>query len=199
MMNVLDIGTGTGLLSLMYAQKNNTAIIDAVEIEQGTAEQAEENFRNSPWKDRLQLINADIQDLAAAKKYDLVICNPPFFENDLLSIEENKNIAMHDTGLSLAQLIVVIKSHMNADGSFAVLLPYHRVKYFENLAEENELYPVRKILVRQTPAHNFFRGILFFNKKKAGTCVVNELTIKNDKQDYTDECKDLLKDYYLYL
>lgn len=140
LINCLDIGTGTGLLNLMLAQKNPDLILDAVEIEANAYEQAKENISTSPWLHRLEIFHSDIKNYVSAKKYDLIISNPPFFENELSSKEENKNIAKHDKGLTLKDLIGAIKIHLATAGYFATLLPYHRVKYFENLAAENNFF-----------------------------------------------------------
>ena len=196
--NCLDIGTGTGLLSLMLAQKISSTIVDAVEIEVNTYEQARENFSNSIFNDRLKIFHNDAKNFVPEKKYDLIICNPPFYENELLSNEKNKNIAKHDEGLRLKDLIDIIKTHHAETGSFSVLLPYHRVKYFEDLAEENKFFLKEKLLIRQTPTHNVFRGILLFGSERLSSST-NELIIKNEEGNYTGEFKELLKDYYLQL
>ncbi len=194
--SVLDIGTGTGLLSLMYAQKNPLAIIDAVEINTDAALQAKENFDASPWKDRLHIIKVDIKDLDDNKKYDLIISNPPFFEDDLRSVDKAKNDAKHDAALSLGELLKVIDAKLNTAGNFAILLPYHRVAYFEKEAAKFNFHPGPKILVQQTPAHDPFRGILFFSREKR-ELRSGEMAIKNEEGVYTDAFTDLLKDYYL--
>lgn len=194
---ILDIGTGTGLLSLILAQKT-TAAIDAVEIDNNAFEQAKENFNISPWSERLQSFYADIKIWKEQIKYDLIICNPPFFENDLKPDEINKNIAKHDEGLKLKDLIISVQKHLNPQGLFAVLLPYHRVFYFENIMAENNFYLLEKLLIRQTPAHQYFRGILFFSRKKTNPAT-NELIIKNELGNCTKEFIELLKDYYLAL
>ena len=196
--NVLDIGTGTGLLSLMYAQKNPQATIDAVEIEQNAYLQASENFSESQWNNRLKIFHADFKNFVPEKKYDLIISNPPFYENELLSGEKNKNIAKHDEELTFRDLIRIIQEHLSPTGTFAVLLPFHRIKYFEELASENNFCARQKILIRQTPLHNFFRGILIFDHTNTATRT-NELTIKNNEGNYTPEFAELLKDYYLKL
>jgi tRNA1Val (adenine37-N6)-methyltransferase len=196
--NCLDIGTGTGLLPLMIAQKNQDIIIDAVELEEGAYQQAKQNFINSKWNSRLNIIHTDAKKFAATKKYHLIITNPPFYENELLSAERNKNLAKHDEGLRLKDLIRVIKDHLDDSGYFAILLPWHRIKYFEELAAENNFFPMEKLLVRQTPAHDFFRGILFYTRMQ-DEVKVNELTIKNTQGNYTPAFAGLLKDYYLNL
>ena len=194
----LDIGTGTGLLSLMYAQRNIHAAIDAVEIEENAYNQAKENFTQSRWSDRLTLFHNDIRSFVPRKKYDLVIANPPFYENELLSNEKNKNIAKHDEGLTLKDLMDSIKRHIAPHGTFAVLLPWHRIKYVEDLAARNHFFAHGKIFARQTPTHNFFRGILLFSHTRYDA-TTTEIIIKNKDGNYTDEFSELLKAYYLKL
>ena len=192
----LDIGTGTGLLSLMYAQQNLTATIDAVEIEENAFEQAKENFQHSRWSDRLQVFKADIKEFKPGKKYDLIISNPPFYENDLLSTQKNKNIAKHDAGLNFSDLIKAVRNNLKDDGNFAVLLPYQRIEYFEKLAGEHNFFVKEKLLIKQSSKHNFFRGILVFSNLHS-SYTIKELIIKTDNDEYTVEFKELLKNYYL--
>jgi tRNA1Val (adenine37-N6)-methyltransferase len=193
----LDIGTGTGLLSLMFAQKNPYTKVDALEIEANAHAQANENISHSGWNDRISAFNLDARNFVSEKKYDLIISNPPFYENELSSAEKNKNIAKHDEGLTLKDLITIIKNNLSVTGYFAILLPYHRLKYFEGLAKENNFFLQEKLLIRQTSMHNFFRGILFFSNTKTEQ-QTTQLTIKID-DEYTKEFIELLKDYYLTL
>src|SRR5437868_10338543 len=134
--NFLDIGTGTGLLSLMLAQKHPAADIDAVEINTGSALQAKENFNSTKWRYSLNIFPSDIKNFITEKKYDLIISNPPFFEDDLLSEIEATNLAKHDAGLTLKELLEVVQRHLHTAGLFAVLLPHHRVQYFQSEALE---------------------------------------------------------------
>ena len=192
---ILDIGAGTGLLSLMVAQKSN-AVIDAVEIDENAYQQTLENFDASPWSERLQVINADIKNWHPESKYDLIISNPPFFENDLKGAKQNNNIAKHDDGLTFIELILSIKNKLIPGGNFSVLLPFHRVDFFKKLAAANGFYLMEQLLIRQTPRHDYFRGILFFGSGPVNS-ISNELTIKNTEGKYTAEFENLLKDYYL--
>ena len=193
--NILDIGTGTGLLSLMAAQKSS-AQIDALEIDEDAFLQAKDNFAESPWNDRLQAIHADIKNRISSKKYDLIICNPPFYENDLRSFNQKKNIAKHHDTLTLEDLIRVIKTNLVDNGNFAVLLPFHRIELFKTLAFENNFYVGDELLVKQTSLHSCFRGILLFGTQKT-IPTTKELSIKNKEDNYTEEFNFLLKDYYL--
>lgn len=196
--NCLDIGAGTGLLSLMYAQRDPFAMIDAIEINPAAALQARQNFEASIWKSRLNIINADIKALSNDKQYDLIISNPPFFEDDLRSADETKNAAKHDASLTLQELLKVVSSRLLTNGNFAVLLPYHRVNYFENEALLHGLHVNRKISIRQTPGHDLFRAVLFFTKDST-TAVITEMSIKRTDGGYTADFIALLKDYYLHL
>ena len=195
--NILDIGTGTGLLSLMLAQQTASAI-DAVEIDKASYYQARENFEESPWKERLSIFNSDILQFSSTKKYDLVISNPPFFEKDLKSDDPKKNAAKHDSTLTLPQLLDVVVKYLEEDGVFAVLLPYHRINYCVEEAEKTCLHLSKKVLIKQTPLHAWFRGILFFSKHQTAA-VKEEISIRDKMGDYTNKFMDLLRDYYLYL
>ncbi len=195
--NILDIGSGTGLLSLMLAQKLHAAI-DTVEIDTPAFEQAKENIAQSLYKEKIKIFNADIVQFSTEKKYDYIISNPPFFEADLKSGNEKKNAAKHDTALTLQELLHNADRLLSTTGFFAVLLPYHRSNYFEEEAEKLNFHLNKKISVKQTPKHDFFRAILIFYKTKT-TANQSTLTIKNEEGKYTDEFTNLLKDYYLYL
>lgn len=194
---ILDIGTGTGLLSLMLAQQT-MAGIDAVEKDEQAFAQARENFLQSPWKERLTAVHSDITHYTPGKKYDHIISNPPFFEADLLSPQQNKNAAKHDTALTLPVLLQQVQQLLSPNGSFAILLPYHRVDFFIQQSLAHQLYCFEKILVKQSPAHHHFRGILLFSFIKK-TTVTKETTIKDEAGNYTQDFTLLLKDYYLHL
>jgi tRNA1Val (adenine37-N6)-methyltransferase len=195
--DILDIGTGTGLLSLMLAQQTN-ADIDAVEISEAAYQQASSNFRSSAWNNRLHIYNTDIADFRSGKKYDLIISNPPFFENDLRSTDEIKNKAKHEGSLNLNELLKIAAGLLSAEGHFAVLLPYHRVEPAILMTEALELYCTNKIIVQQTTAHDPFRGMLVFSAHKKETEFM-QMSIKDRAGKYTNEFILLLKDYYLYL
>jgi tRNA1Val (adenine37-N6)-methyltransferase len=198
--NCLEIGTGTGLLSLMLAQKNNTIKIDAVEIDAPAAEQATENIAASPWAGNIQVFNEDILTFSPTegKKYDCIISNPPFFEDDLQSADKAKNNAKHNTALNLLQLLQVVDNYLATDGFFAVLLPYHRVGYFIEESVKMGLHLNKLVLVKQTIKHKFFRGILFFNRKNTEP-EYNEIIIKDSNHNYTPAFSAALRDYYLFL
>ena len=195
--NILDIGTGTGLLSLMLAQKT-TALIDTVEIEPHAFQQARENIEQSPWKGKIQSFRDDITQFKSDYKYDFIITNPPFFENELKAPNEKKNAARHDTTLTLKALLQVIDFHLSDAGLFIILLPQQRFDYFETEALKHKFFPSDKLCIRQTPQHDFFRVVAVFSRTLSER-EVHEMDIKNEAGDYTKEFVGLLKDYYLNL
>lgn len=196
-MKVLDIGTGTGLLSLMFAQINVLANLDAVEIDAQAFEQAHKNFTVSPFSERIRAIHSDIKNLRTNVNYDVVITNPPFFQNDLKSNDEGRNNALHDSALTLEELLAHINRLLKQDGIFYILLPYHRVDYFKQVANEMNWFCQEEIKVRQSERHAYFRCILQFSHIN-GVYNPFEINIKTDGQ-YSVEFKNLLKPFYLHL
>ena len=195
--NCLDIGTGSGLLSLMLAQKTNL-LFDIVEIDEASYLQTKENFKQSPWANRIKIFHEDILQFNPRNKYDCIISNPPFYENDLKSEHDSKNKAKHDTSLTLKQLLQIINDKLTEDGIFFILIPFHRTKYFEMESASFGFYLKEKILVKQTPKHDFFRSILFFSRGDT-KIKTSEIIIKDEAENYTKEFIYLLKDYYLHL
>ncbi|MDH7461141.1 methyltransferase [Chitinophagaceae bacterium 26-R-25] len=196
-LNVLDIGAGTGLLTLMLAQKL-TASFDAVEIDDHAFEQASENFAESNWQDRISIHHNDITKFSAAQKFDLIVSNPPFYEKDLKSDKHNINLARHDSSLTLSSLLQTCNALLADAGSIVLLLPFHRLADVEKEAKANGLHLVRLLRMKQTTAHSYFRlGAVL--RKQPARCVVEDITIKDVSQQYTNEFVELLKDYYLYL
>ncbi len=197
---VLDIGTGTGLLSLMISQKIES-VIDAVEIDREAFEQARQNFELSPWKNSIQAIIGDVRQLAFDKLYEIIISNPPFYENDLRSPSIGKNKAHHDESLLLTELISVIKKNLHPTGKFFLLLPYRRNNEIKKVFEESALRLISKIEVRPTTRHKPFRimleGMHASEIKEDGNTA--EIVIKDEQNRYTQDFTELLKDYYLHL
>ena len=195
---VLDIGTGTGLLPLLLAQQLSAATIEALEIEEAAAKQAAANFQASGWSNRLRVIHIDARAFSTHKKYELVVSNPPFFDNDLKSADAQRNLALHSAALSLDEVVTIAKDNNSEQGLLAFLLPFHRCSYFENLAATKGLYLREKLLVRQTPKHAYFRAMLLFSQTPV-TPAIGELTIKDETNNYSAAFIDLLKKYYVKL
>lgn len=194
--NCLDIGTGTGLLSLMFAQKNNYVIIDAIEIELNAVIQALENTSSSPWHNRIKIIHQNVLTYNPGIKYDCIISNPPFFENSLTSPSSDINNARHNLSLPLNQLIHVASSLLSANCFFAVLLPFERSTYCVQECKKNGLFLNSQITIKQTVNHKVFRSVLFFSRTKTPISIT-EIAIKDECNEYTKEFENALKDYYL--
>ena len=197
--HVLDIGTGTGLLTLMYAQQHSESLLDAVELDSAAAKQAEENSKASPWSKRIKVYATSIQQFHPGHSYDLIIANPPFFENDLRSADTGRNNAMHDTALTLEELSDIIPRHLSPFGHFAVLLPDHRRDYFISLMLKRDLHLQSGLQVKQSPQHDYFRSILCFAQQRSISVQEEEIVIREDKDRYSEKFASLLKEYYLYL
>lgn len=196
---ILDIGAGTGLLSLMLAQAIE-ADIDAVEIDEQAALQAGSNFAASPWAARLQVHTQPVQQYAlSGKLYDLVISNPPFFENDLKSSNTKRNLALHSEALSLSELFSVAGRLTAPDGHFAVLLPYHRSEEVKALAAGANWYIKAEAHVQQTPKHTPFRIMLLFSRSNEPSTAAVAIIIRDAEAQYTPAFSALLTHYYLYL
>lgn len=192
--HILDIGAGTGLLSLMLAQNSN-AFIDAVEIDEGAAKQANENFNRSKWNNRLKLLHAPIQTIVPNKQYDLIISNPPFYEDDLKSSNTARNLALHSQALKLDELLLSIQQLLADKGHFAILLPYSRAAQFIEMANRLGFYVEKEANVQQTELHGFFRSMLLFSRNSLKP-VTETILIKNN-QTYSDAFRNLLSPFYL--
>jgi tRNA1Val (adenine37-N6)-methyltransferase len=196
---VLDIGSGTGLLMLMLAQKQKGEII-GIEIDLDAFRQLKENLSQSPWRKMFKAFPGDVRSFRFAEKFDFIISNPPFFENDLPASGIAANLARHSKELTLLDLLAAIDNNLSPEGAFGILLPNHRSAWFEEQAASTYGFIVReKLLIRQTPRNEIFRAILCLSRHRDRFVPVSELTIKDDSDNYTPEFIELMKDYYLYL
>jgi len=195
---ILDIGTGTGLLSLMYAQKHHSSIIDSIEIDKEAFEQAKENAAASPFFVQINVIHGDAKTFSFSKKYDLIISNPPFYEREIISGNQTKNLAHHHSGLLLEELLLIIKNNLSSHGVFYLLLPFKRNEEIKNILLKQDLFVSEIVFVRQSLKHNYFRIMIKGNLKKEeqSETIIDEISIGDDQQQYTNDFKELLKGYY---
>ncbi|MBS1646292.1 MAG: methyltransferase [Bacteroidetes bacterium] len=198
--NILDIGTGTGIIALMMAQKSQ-AYIDAIDIERGSFEQAQENAQHSIWADRIKVYQTSLQNLAkdSEKKYDLIITNPPYFVDSSKAPDEERSHARHTDTLSFSELILGVKILLQKKGVFYIILPTKEAIDFKKLAEKSDLY-LKKWLRVKTKSTNEKekRHIMQFAFAKE---VVTEQTMSIEhegRHNYTDEYKNLTKDFYIH-
>ncbi len=197
---VLDIGTGTGLLSLMLAQRNPPLLTDAVEYDAEAAGQATENVAASPWRENIAVTACDVKDFQAAHRYDLIICNPPFFSNSLLSGKESKDRARHDVSLTRAELATVVARHLASGGQFSILLPYTEYQLWKEAAASVGLMETRCLHVKHTPTSAVKRVVGIFSCRKQETIPAPEiLVIKDGHGRYSAAFSELLGPFYLEL
>lgn len=196
--SILDIGAGTGLLSLMIAQKSNFSI-NTIEIDNDAFTQASENIGASPWKERIKIFHGDIKEFNPPARYDIIMSNPPFYENEWQSGNLKRDTAHHSSELLLEDLLDIIPGSINPGGKFYLLLPYKRHEEILKLFELKKLFLSQKILVRQTDDHDYFRMMIEGSFENPANTITKELAIKNKNNEYTGEFTALLKDYYLYM
>jgi len=193
----LDIGAGTGLLSLMYAQKNNVWI-DAVELDAEAAQQALTNVKDSPWSNRIHVIHQDIKNLTDETKFQVIISNPPFYEQQLKGDNKGRNTAHHSSHLTLMELFQAVDKLLDSEGVFYVLLPFYRIAEAIKVANVMGFSIQEKVLVKQSLRHEDFRGMLAFGKEEF-VYEQKSLSIETERGVYSNDFIDLLKDYYLKL
>lgn len=192
---VLDIGTGTGLLSLMLSQETG-AMVDAIEIDKDAFLQATANIAASPFAAKIYTWNVAVQKYSLElNRYPFIICNPPFFKNDLKSTNIARNTAMHSDQLTLTELINQVKRLLTENGKLAVLLPFQRSVEFVELCKENRFYIEEYCNVKQTDQHSFFRTMFLIGTKEV-VPIHSELSIKYGSE-YSELFRKLLKPYYL--
>ena len=196
---ILDVGAGTGLLSLMLAQRCPTAMIDAVEIDGVAYAECVENFTNSNWAVRLRAHCISFQDfvLRAAGDYDLIISNPPFYRAAYKSGNEQRDRARFTDGLSFAELVEGVAKLLAETGYFAVILPYSEEAYFMELAQQQGLYPQRLLRTRGNATAPLKRSLILFAKKELAEVVAEEFVIEQVRGEYTEAYKALTRDFYL--
>ncbi|XZF16162.1 tRNA1(Val) (adenine(37)-N6)-methyltransferase [Chitinophagaceae bacterium MMS25-I14] len=196
--NVLDIGCGTGLLSLMLAQRSADIHIDSIELDEDAMKQAQQNVAASPWKDRIEVMLGDARNFPFGKKYDLIICNPPFFNNSLLGGNNARNHARHTVTLSQDDLFDAIHRNL-ADGGYAcILLPAAEKKLWEETVQRNGWHLDNYLLVKDNPDAAVKR-IISCCSQEPGDKKEETLTIKDEKGSYTDGFTELLRPFYLKL
>jgi len=196
---ILDIGTGTGLIALMMAQKSNVTQIDAIEIDPEAFPEAFLNVQQSPWNGRIQIELSSFQEFTEQtdRKYDLIVSNPPFFTNGIKAPIENRAQARHSHSLPLNVLISGAARLLNENSRISLVLPIESLQEVEKLATLNVLFISRLCRVKPNPIKPEFRILIELTNSE---CAIqeSELMIEFEKHhDYTPEYKELTKDFYL--
>lgn len=196
--SVLDIGSGTGVIALMLAQRSYAELIDAIEIDENAYEQCVENFENSQWSDRLFCYHASIQEFAEEidDKYELIISNPPFYQDDHKSNNAQRDLARFEDAMPFEHLVICVSKLLSDTGIFSVIIPFKEEEHFIKLASKVDLFPNRILQVKGNPSTKIVRSLIefSFNKSEIKT---EELVIETSRHQYTQDYINLTKDFYL--
>lgn len=197
MTKALDIGSGTGLIALMLAQRFPLLQINGVEIDDKAVEQSRENVLASPWSSRINIIAGDIRAFKN-EKFDVIVSNPPFFTDMCDSLNKQRMLARHENTLSFVELFAKVKQLLNKNGQFSLIYPSDRVLEVEALARDNTLFCQRKTIVFPNPQKKSKRILQTFSSIPCENYVEDKLTIETGiRHDYTDSYKKILADFYL--
>lgn len=194
---ILDVGTGSGLIALMLAQRSN-ARIDAIDIDRDACIQADENSKLSPFADRISIEHASFAEYASVcpKKYDLIISNPPYFITSLKGPDEKRNLARHTDSLLLEDLIKDSKRLLTTDGRIALILPFEQTKSLLDLSKKYDLFPYRRTDIIPQPGSNPKRLLIELSiQQKSYTA--DSLIIEEARHQYTAAYKTLTHEFYL--
>jgi tRNA1Val (adenine37-N6)-methyltransferase len=193
---VLDIGTGTGLLALMVAQRNEGAQVDAVDIDDASAEQATENVAASPWSDRVRVHRMDVRRMKSDRKYDLIICNPPFYAGEMASPDPRAGLARHSGELSFEELVEQVDEHLADHGRFACIIPMNREVELAAAFAQRSIHPARRCEVKYLEDRPPKRLLLEFGRGRKDFDP-ELLVVEHRPGEFTLQYKYLLKDFLL--
>ncbi|MFK8058610.1 MAG: tRNA1(Val) (adenine(37)-N6)-methyltransferase [Polaribacter sp.] len=199
--SVLDIGAGTGLISLMIAQRSDTMTIDAVEVDENAYEQTVENFEQSDWGDRLYGYNATFQEFAdeiaeEEETYDLIVSNPPFYKDEFETEDDARNKARFTSSLSFDELLLGVSKILSKNGIFSLIIPFKEEGNFINLASEHKLFVNRICRVQGNLSSEIKRSLLEFSFHQKGI-EETHLIIEIERHKYTEDYINLTKKFYL--
>lgn len=193
----LDIGTGTGLLALMLAHKYTDLKIDAIEIDTKSLAEAQLNFKNSPWSERINTINKPLQEFIPNKKYDIIITNPPYFINSSKNQSQQKTQARHTDNLSFEEIISFTKNNLTLNGVLSLILPKTEGDIFEELAIKAGLFLVRKLNITPLPNKSINRVILVFGLQQKKEVQTESMLVYQEVNQYSKQHYELTKEFYL--
>lgn len=197
--SVLDIGTGTGLVALMLAQRSSAGQIEALEIDADAFEEAVENFEESPWNDRLYCFHASLDDFMEDledETYDLIVSNPPFYSENVASGNAARDNARQNQSLPFEDLVEAAAILLSEDGIFCVVIPFREEEIFIALAKQEGLFLTKITRVKGTPESEIKRSLLAFSKTE-GKTQIDELAIEASRHEYTAGYTALTRDFYL--
>lgn len=196
--SILDIGAGTGILSLMLAQRCFAELIDAIEIDDNTYEQCVNNFEQSPWGDRLFCYHASLEAFVEEieDKYDHIISNPPFYSEDFKTKNTQRDLARFTDAMPFEHLINSVSKLLSESGIFSVIIPFKEEASFIQIASKYNLSPNKILHIKGNPNSDIKRSLLEFSFRESDISI-NELIIETERHQYTEDYTNLTKDFYL--
>jgi tRNA1Val (adenine37-N6)-methyltransferase len=196
---VLDVGAGTGLVAMMIAQRNTNAVVDAIDIDKDACEQASENIEKSPFKGRINVIHQSFPEYTAAKKYDLIVSNPPFFANSLKSPDGKRSMARHNDTLPLKQLIGHATGMLSEHGRIALILPISLSGELDFIIATHRLYRTRRTDVVPAEGLKSKRFLIELSPKRTPGkyAATNTLVLETRERTRTPQYQKLTNDFYL--
>ena len=195
--SVLDVGTGTGLIALMLAQREPQARICGVELDKEAAAQATENVADSPWADRVEICCQDFRQFQGPNTYDLIVSNPPYFVNSLLAPKAERAAARHTASLPYEDLLAGVVQHLSPEGSFSLILPSEVQAEFVRLAQEQGLHLYQQIWVQTTPKAAPKRVLMNFSFRADRPLEEEYLVIELERHSYSKDYIALTREFYL--
>ena len=199
--HIIDIGTGSGLIALMLAQRCPKAKISGIDICENAVSQAKENAQNSPFSNKINIENSSVQNFAEHNQqiFDLAVSNPPFFANSLHSPSCERTLARHTETLSLASLFSSTAKLLSAEGRFSIIYPINNLSEILDCAKTHDFFLQRQTIVVPTPSARPKRVLLEFSKQPHFTPIYNTLIVEIERHHYSDDFRALTKDFYLKL
>ncbi|MDO5656092.1 MAG: methyltransferase [Flavobacteriaceae bacterium] len=194
--NALDIGSGTGIIALMLAQRHDSVEITGVEKDYESWKECCQNFNNSPWQHRLQAVNSSIENFNTQIKFDLIVSNPPFHTESTLSPNLRRDMARSASHLSFSKLVKKVETLLSKQGFFVIIFPYSSKEENLKTAMENQLFPQQILNIKGTPSTNYKRCLIRFGRKQV-EMIEENLVIEKERHHYTEEFRHLVKDFYL--
>lgn len=193
---ILDVGTGTGILALMCAQRFKNASIIAIEPDLPSLQEALENFNSSPFSQQISAVNCSLQAFKTDQKFDLIISNPPYFESAFLSTDQARNRARHTTTLPISTFYECTQKLLDETGNLVIIIPYDLAKTHLEKAKTVGLSPF-KLLHTKKVGGNYKRTLIHYSKKEIKCFVTEEIIVKDDKNNYSADYIALTKEFYI--
>lgn len=193
---ILDIGCGSGLIAIMAAQRSN-ATITGIEIDDNAARQAQENVNNSPWSDRIKIINKDLLAYSTDERFDTIVSNPPYFSNSLKCDNTARTMARHNDSLNNDDFFKKSKELLTDNGKVSIIIPSDLILDWQEVANKNGFHTSRITFIKTTPKKTAKRVLVEFSSNNVKEKKENTLILENSRGVYSDEAKEILRDFYL--